>query len=169
MNKKIYSPFEGLPSVCRPFFDDIFPSSKIVEELDKFFGNTMTKKCFNFPIDIYNEYNGETKTKTVIEIAVAGIPKEKCSVILEQDKLLVSINQPKEKEAEAEKENTDTKEPEIRREYIQHGISQTHGNITWVLAPIVNKKLIKVDYNEGILKIELPVKEKEKPEVKHLF
>ena len=168
MNKKIYSPFEGLPAVCRPFFDDIFPSSKIVEELGKFFGNTMTKKCFNFPIDIYDELVGEIRTKTVIEIAVAGIPKEKCSVILEEDKLLVTINQPDSSE-KTEQETETKKEEAPRREYIQHGISQTHGNITWLLSPNINKKSIKVDYNEGILKIELPYKEKEKSEVKHLF
>lgn len=173
MNKKLYSPFQGIPAICRPFFDDIFPSSKIVEELDKFFGNTMTKKCFSFPIDIYNQFKGETKLKTVIEIAVAGVPKDKCSVILEEDKILVSINQPKEKQAQKQTETKTTDktstETEIRREYIQHSISQAHGSITWVLSPTVNKSKIKVEYNEGILRIELPFKEKEKPEVKHLF
>lgn len=131
----------------------------------------MTKKCFNFPIDIYNQFDGETKLKTVIEIAVAGIPKDKCSVILEEDKLYVSINTPTEKQEQNSKTDTQksTKENTVRREYIQHSISQAHGNITWMLSPTIDKNAICVQYNEGILKIQLPFKAKEKQEAKHLF
>lgn len=156
--KTQYNFFDSLPVVFRPMVDEFLPSSKLIDDLNQLLGNTKT--CFPFPIDIYNEYEGDKCVETIIQIAAAGWTKEDCSVNLDKDTIIIKIQ-------ESEKEKA---EPVKTKKYIQKQISKTNGTIKWNLSPNVDKENINVDFQNGILKINIPIKKKQdEVSVKKLF
>jgi HSP20 family molecular chaperone IbpA len=139
--------FDRIPSIFPTTLVDSLTSSFIFDELDAFFANPKLRVVY--PVDIYNVVSESEKViSTVIEIAVAGVPKDACTVKIEENKLLVQIGKSEQEEAKNKK-------------MIQKQISKRTANMSWILNDKVDKKQISVQYVDGILKINLPFVESE--------
>lgn len=143
--------FDRIPSLFPSMLESNLVSSFVFDEFEKFFANPKLKQGFAFPVDIYNVTVDEKIVKTVVEIAMAGVPKDWCNVRIDNNKLIVDIKKPEENKEETKEE----------RVYVQRQISQRSTYISWILNDKINKKKVTVDYKDGILKISLPFVESE--------
>ena len=110
----------------------------------QFFGNpSRTGNSCNPPANIYEQDNA-----FFIELAVPGYLKEDFNINLEQQVLSISA---------AEKNRESENEKYLRREFGAGEISKR-----FVLPKTVDNDNIKADYQNGILKIHIPVKKEVK-------
>jgi HSP20 family protein len=119
---------------------------------DNWFANTISnmEKVFDipnavFPYNVrYSTENNQLK-EMIVEVALAGIGKDNINVNVQDNKLLVSIN----------------KEEEVGAEYFRRGISHRKGQLSFRLNDNVDVKSIKSSYKDGLLRVTLPVIQKQ--------
>ena len=162
--------FDRFPNVFPTKFERDIPSS-LFDVFNNFFNTSELKKMTVYPTDIYEVLENGKPVKTVIEIATAGITKDKCKVKVEGNKLFVDIGaasvpiQESEKakvKTEPKEEKEGSKEPEITRRYKQKEIAQRSAYMSWTLSDNINKKKIDVKYVNGVLTITIPYNTKSK-------
>jgi HSP20 family molecular chaperone IbpA len=106
-----------------------------------------------YPVDVYNILENDKPVATVIEIACAGMSKDKISVNVNGNKLYVEIGY----EFKSEENEETTSDVTEQREYIQKTIAGRSAKMSWALRNNIDKANIKVSYTDGILKISLPL------------
>jgi HSP20 family protein len=156
--------FDRFPTIFPTAFEDSFLSGSFFDEFDKVFNSPKLKQMSVYPTDIYTRLDNDGKPfETIIEIAVAGIKKEDCSVELDNNVLVVSIGKI------ANPKTDETSDEDVigieKRDYIQKQIATRTTIMRWTLGNRINKEQIAVQSKDGILKISLPYLEK--TETKH--
>ena len=106
----------------------------------------------NYPVDI--RQNSEALR---IDIAVVGLDKDDIKIeTLDGNTLRVSYEKPS---IEANDSN------EEAYDYIHRGIARRGFNMGWKIAAKYNLRNIKASMDKGLLSIEIPIHEEEKPKV----
>jgi HSP20 family protein len=132
--KSLVKPAREIPAL----FDDFFRPFN-----DWFGGSSLTMRSMNIPaVNI-----AETNSKYEVSLAVPGLKKEDFKINIEGDMLTISSEQEAEEETNEEKWN--------RKEYNYSSFSRSFN-----LPEEINQEKIEANYNDGILKINLPKKEK---------
>jgi len=128
----------NLPSI----FNDLVPSV-----FNDFFGNEWLTSNRSVPaINIREEENG-----FVVEVAVPGMTKEDCNVMVDDDNnLIISF------EKKNESEEKDKKGKYLRREF-----SYTQFQRTMILPENAEKDKINAKVENGVLMVEIPVKKED--------
>lgn len=146
--------FDKFPSLIPAIFEEDLLSSSFFSEFEKCFNSSRFKQSMVYPVDVYNILDEDKPIMTVIEIACAGMKKDKISVNVNGNKLYVDIGY----ELDKSSENNETVEEQTEnREYIQKTIAGRCAKMSWTLRNNIDKSNIKVSYTDGILKIALPL------------
>lgn len=146
-------------------FPTIFPANLFEEEVNNFlsgFEKTFAKNQFTLPCDVYDKYQGDKKLATVIEIAAAGFKKEDCTVSVKNDILTLKLG----KTAGSPEEGVYKDGENITRKYLSKRIANRTATFSWTLAQNIDTEKISVKYEDGILKIELPIIQPDEPKEK---
>lgn len=147
--------FDRFPSIFPTAFENTFLSGSIFDEFDKVFNSQKLKQMSVYPTDIYNvKDENEQVIATVIEMAMAGIDKDNCSINIENNELILNIGNVISDANKSDEE--DTSENKFTKEYIQKQISGRSAVMRWTLGNKIDKDNISVKYKNGILKITLP-------------
>ncbi len=93
----------------------------------------------------YNQYADENGTE-VLEFALAGFTKEQISVQVENDRLSITVTP-----QTVEKKQIN---------YVHHGIAKRYFHVDWLLTGTHDKNKIKTKYENGLLTVMIPQKEK---------
>jgi len=119
------------------------------EVFDKLFGDEIGNEFRKlYEVNTTYPYNIYTKDDvTVIEFALAGFSKEEISVVIEDDLLVIS---------------TDSDDTADEIVYKHHGIAKRNMITKFTLGSKVDKDNIKSSFENGLLKIELPIKTERK-------
>ena len=121
----------------------------------KFLTVKKLKQMSVYPTDIYNvKDENEQVIATVIEMAMAGIDKDNCSINIENNELILNIGNVISDANKSDEE--DTSENKFTKEYIQKQISSRSAIMRWTLGNKIDKDNISVKYKNGMLKITLP-------------
>lgn len=144
-------------------FPTLFPTNLFEKDIDDIFSGfekTFAKNTFTYPIDLYDKMKGDKKVATVIEIAAAGFKKEDCNISLKGDQLTLKLGK--------QNDTPDAVQDEegITRKYLAKRIANRTAVFSWTLAQNIDTKKIGVKYEDGILKIELPIIQPDEPEEK---
>lgn len=147
--------FDRFPSIFPTAFENTFLSGTLFDEFDKVFNSQKLKQMSVYPTDIYNvKDENEQVIATVIEMAMAGIDKDNCSINIENNELILNIgNMIRDTDKSDEEDITENK---FTKEYIQKQISERSAVMRWTLGNKIDKDNISVKYKNGILKITLP-------------
>ena len=106
----------------------------------------------NYPVDIR-----QSSEALRIDIAVVGLDKDDIKIqTLDGNTLRVSYEKPS---IEANDSN------EEAYDYIHRGIARRGFNMGWKIAAKYNLRNIKASMDKGLLSIEIPIHEEEKPKV----
>ena len=106
----------------------------------------------NYPVDIR-----QSSEALRIDIAVVGLDKDDIKIeTLDGNTLRVSYEKPS---IEANDSN------EEAYDYIHRGIARRGFNMGWKIAAKCNLRNIKASMDKGLLSIEIPIHEEEKPKV----
>ena len=140
-------------------FPSLFPTNIFEDEFNNFLSGfeKLNRTNFAYPYDIYDLVKDNKKIATVIEIAAAGFTKNDCKISVKGDQLTLKFSKTDEPETNTDGEG-------ITRQYISKRVANRSAMISWKLAKDVDQKNIKVKYTDGILKIELPIVQPDKPE-----
>ncbi len=182
MSMKYLKLFDRVPTVFPTAFEETFLSGNLFAEFDKVFNSQKLRQMSVYPTDIYNLLEGEEVTATIIEIACAGITRNKCKVELNENKLIVDIgiecaeddnvNEPVEKATKKSKKTEpvteETVNVKIEKQYIQKQIAERQAHMQWTISNKIDKKNIDVKYEDGVLKITCPWQKKD-PEDSKIF
>jgi len=115
----------------------------------------VAKQLPSYPVsNIYVEKSGTS----VLEIAVPGFEKENVSVSIQGELITVTATK-KEEEETAEKEG---------RTYLCRRLAKREFQQSYKMASAADVDKISVELNNGILRIEIPLKEEEKRKPKQL-
>lgn len=141
--------------VCPTYFPTIFSQeiSNWITEVERLFKQPI-KNVFPYPMDIIKMFNKETgKLRNLrFQIALAGIVKEGINVRLKDHKFLtISVTHPDE-----------VTNDEVTEEYVNKGISYRDAEITFRIFQDIDLDKFKPVFKNGILTIDLYVKEPEK-------
>lgn len=123
--------------------------------LDEFFGGDIfdsNNNSSNIGYSLPAVNVRENEASFEVEVAAPGMKKEDFKIELDNNILGIS--------SEKKEESTDEKEKYTRREF-----SYSSFRRTFTLPESVSENEIKAKYNEGVLRIEIPKKNKE--ELKH--
>ena len=137
------------------YFPTIFSQeiSNWINEVERLFKQPI-KNVFPYPMDIIKVFNRETgKLRSLrFQIALAGLNKDDIKVQLKDKKFLtISVNQANEQADET-----------ITEEYVNKGISYRDAEITFRIFQDVDLDQFKPSFKNGLLTIELFVKEADK-------
>jgi HSP20 family molecular chaperone IbpA len=119
-------------------WDDMFGG--FFSEFDKFFGNDQTVPC---DVVQNKDKNGDI-VSTDIQYALAGYDKENITIDVKDNRLFLTV---------AKTEETD----DSTKEYLHKGISHRRIEAAYDLSGY-NKDAIGANFENGILKLSLPVK-----------
>lgn len=144
------------PSVCYPARHRHY-TNDLPSFLNAFFDNlSNTTQHSNGHVNI-----AETATTYEVEVALPGMNKEDFKVKIETDMLTVSAEKTTEQNAENSNNTTGNDRKYIRREF-----NYTSFKRSFTLPENVDAAGIKAQYNNGILVVTLPKKNKPTPEAK---
>lgn len=133
---------EAMPSV----FNDFLKPWNNWFDNDNFFGRTVNMPAVNIT---------EGKNEYMLSLAVPGMKKDDFKIDINGNMLTISS------EKEDEKEEKDANY--TRREYNYSSFSRT-----FTLPEEIVKEKIEAKYQDGVLKVSLPVNEKVKQSAKHI-
>ena len=145
--------FDKFPALIPAMFEEDLLSSSFFSDFEKCFNSSRFKQSMVYPVDVYNILENDKPVATVIEIACAGMSKDKISVNVNGNKLYVEIGY----EFKSEENEETTSDVTEQREYIQKTIAGRSAKMSWTLRNNIDKANIKVSYTDGILKISLPL------------
>ena len=139
-----------------PLFGGIFSP-----QLEKAFLNGFEKsseKVYNvesiYPYDLKIIRNKDKEvTKFILNFALSGFSKDEITVKVIDDDLKIEV----EKQEEKCSDNI---------EFVHHGIAHRNMKVCFKIGSLVDKENISMKYEDGLLKIDIPVKPKETYEVK---
>ena len=124
--------------------------------IDNMFNETYGKHCeisSDYPYDIFIERGEENQPICYkLRMALSGFSKKDISVKVIDDNLIIEINV-------AEKEE---------REYIHHGIAHRNSKVVFKLGSKVDIDKITSKYEDGLLKIDVPIIEKAIRDIKFI-
>ena len=151
--------------VNRQYFPTYFPTvtsgpiQKWISDVEQLFKQPI-KEVFPYPIDVKKVYSTKTGKliKLVFDVALAGLTKDSIKVQLKKGKYLtIKIEKPE--------ENMNTN-PEEEIEYVcsSKALSYREGEVTFRIFTDVDMEKFKPTFNNGLLEIELYVKEPAKDE-----
>jgi len=134
--------------------NDMFPSIFGMDAFEKLFNGIPEGQLFEtqqgYPSDIIEVKDDDGNvTGYEVDVTLAGIPKENVKIDIEKDALTISVDK-------VEKEET------ANRSYLRKGISQRSMRLRYGLHGIDREK-INATMADGMLKVELPLAEEEKP------
>ena len=144
---------------CPAYFPTIFSQeiSNWIDEVERLFKQPI-KNVFPYPMDIIKVFNKDTgKLKCLkFQIALAGLNKDELKVQLKDKKYLtISVRQ-------ADSQSDDS----VIEEYVNKGISYRDSEITFRIFQDVDLDKFKPLFRNGLLTIELFVKESiEEPDI----
>jgi HSP20 family molecular chaperone IbpA len=184
--KNMLTVFDRMPSIFPTAFESNFLSANLFDEVDKIFNCQKLRQMSVYPTDIYTLMQDDEAIATVIEIACAGISRDRCEVKLDENKLFVNIgfiletgHEPVSEPVKEEKQSKKSKaketktepvvectEAKIERKYIQKQIAERTASMSWTLSNKIDKKNIDVKYVDGVLKITCPYRKKDADETK---
>lgn len=145
-------------------FPTLFPTNfeKDFDDIFSGFEKSFARNTFTYPCDVYDKMKGDKKISTVIEIAAAGFKKEDCKISVKGDVLTLKLG--KQNDAPETAQDGDG----ITRKYLSKKIANRTAMFSWTLAQNIDIKKIGVKYEDGILKIELPIIQPDEPEEKFI-
>ena len=108
------------------------------------------KSSFPYPINLYTNFVDNHAAETVLEVALAGFTKDEIKVKIEDNMLSVVV----EKEVKESSENDNFR-------FHTRGIAKRNASISYTLTPTADVDNVKVSFNDGILKVVVPVKKEE--------
>jgi len=145
-----------IPATYRNPLPSIVDSKVWEDMMDSFFGNDFsTEKLFEkqtVPYDvIQNKDEDGNTTSHELVYCLSGYDKDNIAIDVDKDILKININKSEEKEGE-------------NKTYIHKGIAQRSIEASYNISN-VNKDEINASFKDGVLKIDLPVKQEllEKP------
>jgi len=130
-------PFRGFENMLRKM-------NEVAGEIER--GFTVETGGFNPRIDIY-----EDDANVYITAELAGVPKDKVSIKLNEDRMLVISG--KKERSEGEKEKI----------YLRNERSFGEFSRTFVLPENLELQSVKANYRDGVLEISIPKKQPEPP------
>jgi HSP20 family molecular chaperone IbpA len=148
-----------MDEILKGFLPTVFPVrttqavQSLFDELEKSFKQPI-KQSFPYPIDIIKYVNPTTKKlhKLVFSIALAGIYKDEIKVQLKKGKFLSIAVNPLDRSEDCEG---------CESEYISKLIAYRSGEISFRLFNEIDMDRFKPTFANGLLTIEIYVKEKE--------
>jgi HSP20 family molecular chaperone IbpA len=149
-----------MDEILKGFLPSVFPVrttnavQSLFEELERSFKQPI-KQSFPYPIDIIRYTDQTTKKlhKLVFSIALAGISKDEIKVQLKKGKFLSICVEPVDK-------MNDTSLAEMEEVYISKSIAYRSGEISFRLFNEIDMDRFKPSFHDGLLTIEIYVKEK---------
>ena len=132
-----------------PTFFDVPTFKDLFDSLSRDF-REFGKSSFPYPVNLYTNYSDKQAVETVLEVALAGFTKDEIKVKIEDNMLSVVV----EKEVKESSENDNFK-------FHTRGIAKRNASISYTLAPTADADNVKVSFNDGILKVVVPVKKEE--------
>ena len=108
------------------------------------------KSSFPYPINLYTNFVDNHAAETVLEVALGGFTKNEIKVKVEDNMLSVVL----EKET-SEKSNS------YESKFHTRGIAKRNASISYTLSQTADANNIKVLFENGILKVVVPVKKEE--------
>ena len=108
------------------------------------------KSSFPYPINLYTNFVDKQATETVLEVALAGFTKNEIKVKIEDNMLFVVLEK-----KTIEKSGSDESKFHTR------GIAKRNASISYTLSQTADADNIKVSFEDGILKVVVPVKKEE--------
>lgn len=142
MNELMFSR-GGFPVITKYLFDNMMSDS---------WNNDMLKMKSSYPMNIVaiTEKDGENeKIKGYkLEYALAGFKKDEIEIKVKENILNVHV----------EKKTTVSDDSE---NYLRQGISYKEFDVSYKLMDGIDKEHIKVKFNDGVLSINLPLKQEE--------
>jgi HSP20 family protein len=146
---------EGVRSMTIVSWDPFKEVATLQDRINRLFDDAFPKKGdsgddtdiadWRPAVDIF-----ETKTAVVLEVELPGVIKEDVSVEVKENILTIK--------GERKVENEDRKDTVYRRERA-YGLFKRAFNLHYVVKP----EKIKARFNDGVLRIEVPKPEEEKP------
>lgn len=122
---------------------------KVVNEVDS---TRIYNTDSNYPYNIILFKNDDdTPKQYIIEMALAGIPRESISVQVRDSVLIININ--------VDKSTWETVDE--RKQYLRQGISQKKSTIKFTLSNDINSKNITSTYIDGLLRVYVPCSQPE--------
>lgn len=89
MNNEV-TVFDRFPRLLPTAFENDIPSS-IFDEFERLFDTSKFRHMSVYPVNIYEKRIDDVLDSMVIEIATAGISRDKCKVKVDGNKLFVNI------------------------------------------------------------------------------
>lgn len=143
-----YEPFTGLfsPSFVKDLFEGLDYPQKEAYDIKS-----------DYPYDLYVERNEDKQIiNYVLEYALSGFKKEDISVKVVGNELRVNVNQ----------DTSDEVPGESVRDYLHKGIAHRNTRVSFKLGSMVDKKKIAMEFNNGLLTINIPIMSEETVELK---
>ena len=133
-------------------FPTFFDTVTVKDLFDSLSGDIrdFEKSSFPYPINLYTNFIDKQAAETVLEVALAGFTKNEIKVKVEDNMLSVII----EKEIKESSNEDDAK-------FHTRGIAKRNASISYTLSPTADADNIKVSFEDGILKVIVPVKKEE--------
>ena len=135
----------GFPVITKYLFDNLMTET---------FNNDMLKMKSSYPMNIIECMETKGNVEKVIgyrfEYALAGFNKDEIEIQVKDNILNIHV----------EKKERDYQEGNSQN-YLRQGISYKEFNVSYKLMDGVDKEKIKVSYENGILYINLPLKQEE--------
>ena len=139
-------------STLNNFIDSALPS------FPSLYGSEFSGLQHSVPVNVF-----EKEKEYVLEIIAPGYTKEQLSIHVEKDTLTVT-GTVKEKEKENEKEEgTEQTAKMIRKDYQAKGFKKT-----FTLPELTDGENISAQYVNGVLTLNLPLKQEVKEQTKHI-
>jgi len=132
---------------------------RIVSEFLNFENPDLYKtSAVTYPNNFYVQYSeaGEV-IKTVIQFALAGVPKDAINIEVEGNKLVINVQ-----------DKTNINEQDKYYKYFYNNITKRKMHIYYTLSDKCSIENIKTTYKDGLLTIEIPSKLAQIPEKKKL-
>lgn len=135
----------GFPVITKYLFDNLMTET---------FNNDMLKMKSGYPMNIVEcvemKDNAEKVTGYRLEYALAGFNKNEIEIKVKDNILNIHVEKKERNYQEGNSQN-----------YLRQGISYKEFDVSYKLMDGVDKEKIKVSYENGILYINLPLKQEE--------
>ena len=147
-------------TIVKNAFPSYFPTvtndniQRWISDVEQLFKQPI-KQVFPYPIDIKRVYSKSTGNfiKLVFEVALAGIEKDEIKVQLKKNKFLT---------IKIERNDVENTEEDVEYVYSSKALTNKNGEITIKIFNEIDVERFKPSFRNGILKIELYMKEQVK-------
>lgn len=135
---------------------------KIISGMNNLFKETFSNSVY--PYDIYHRVIEGKRVATIIQIAAAGFSKQQCIVNVKGNVLSLTLQKKKIQQNNSTSGQQQVLVPVQQKQYIQRKIAYRTTKLSWSLSERSDIDNIAVQYNNGILKIQIPLNQPPEPQ-----